>query len=42
MNINDYSMKGYKFVDLLASIGAPIEDDDLVSMTLNSLGKEYN
>ena len=41
MNINDYSMKVKKLVDSLASIGALIEDDDLVFVTLNGLGREY-
>ena len=40
MNTNDYSMKLQKLVDSLASIGVPIEDDVLVSMTLNGLSKE--
>jgi hypothetical protein len=26
----------------LASIGAPIDDEDLAAMTLNGLGKDYN
>ena len=41
MNINDYCMKVKKLEDLLASIGAPVEDDDLMSITLNGLGGEY-
>ena len=41
MSINDYHMKVKKIADALASIGSPMEDDDLVSMTLNGLGKDY-
>ena len=40
-NINDYSMIVKKLADSLASIGAPIKDDDLVFVTLNGIGKEY-
>ncbi len=42
MNINDYSTKVKNLVDALASIGAPIDDEDLVAVTLNGLGKDYN
>jgi hypothetical protein len=42
MNINDCSTKVENFVDVLASIGALIDDEDLVAMTLNGLGKDYN
>ena len=42
MSINDYYMKVKKIADALASIRSPVEDDDLVSMTLNGLGgKDY-
>ena len=41
MSINDYHMKVKKIVDTLASIGSPVEDDDLVFVTLNGLGKDY-
>ena len=41
LNINDYSMKLKKHADSLASISAPIEDDDLVYMTLNDLNRKY-
>ena len=41
LNINDYSMKVKKLVDSLASISAPIIDDDLVSVNLNGLDREY-
>jgi hypothetical protein len=39
MNINDYSTKVKNLADSLASIGAPIDDEDLVAVTLNGLGK---
>ena len=41
MNINDYSMKVKKMVDSLAPIGVLVEDDDLVCIIWNGLGKEY-
>ena len=42
LSINDYSLKVKGLVDALASIGSPVEDDDLVSVTLNGLSKEYD
>jgi hypothetical protein len=42
MNINDYSTKVKNLVDVLASIGAPVHDEDLVAVTLNGLGKDYS
>jgi hypothetical protein len=42
MNINDYSTKVKNLVDALASIGAPVDDEDLVAVTLNGLGKNYS
>jgi hypothetical protein len=42
MNINDYSPKVKNLEDALASIGAPVDDEDLVAVTLNGLGKDYN
>jgi hypothetical protein len=42
MNINDYSTKVKNLVDALASIGALVDDEDLVAVTLNGLGKDYN
>jgi hypothetical protein len=42
MNINDYSTKVKNLIDALASIGAPIDDEDLVVVTLNGLGKDYS
>jgi hypothetical protein len=41
MNISDYSTKVKNLANVLASIGAPI-DEDLVAVTLNRLGKDYN
>jgi hypothetical protein len=42
MNINDYSTKVKNLADALASIGAPVADEDLVVVTLNELGKDYS
>jgi hypothetical protein len=42
MNINDYSIKVKKLTNALAFIGAPVDDEDLVAVTLNGLGKDYN
>jgi hypothetical protein len=42
MNISDYSTKVKNLVNALASIGAPIDDEDLVAVTLNGLGKDYS
>jgi hypothetical protein len=42
MNINDYFTKAKFFTDVLASIGAPIDDEDLMVITLNGLGKYYS
>jgi hypothetical protein len=42
MNISDYSTKVKNLADALASIGAPVDDKDLVAMTLNGLGKDYS
>jgi hypothetical protein len=39
MNINDYFTKVKNLVDALASIGAHVDDEDLVAVTLNGLGK---
>jgi len=41
MNINDYSTKVKNLADALTSIGAPIDDEDLMAMTLNGFGKDY-
>jgi hypothetical protein len=42
MNINDYSTKVKNLADALASIGTPVDDEDLVAVTLNGLGKYYS
>jgi hypothetical protein len=42
MNISDYSTKVKNLADVLASIGALIDDEDLVAVTLNGLGKDYS
>ena len=34
-------MKVKGLADSLGSIGAPVDDEDLVSVTLNGLGREY-
>jgi len=41
MNISDYSTKVKNLASVLASIGAPINDQDLVAVTLNGLVKDY-
>jgi hypothetical protein len=42
MNISDYFTKVKNLANALASIGAPIDDEDLVAVTLNGLGKDYS
>jgi hypothetical protein len=42
MNISDYSIKVENLANALASIGAPVDDEDLVAITLNGLGKDYS
>jgi hypothetical protein len=42
MNINDYFTKVKNLADALASIGAPVDDEDLVVVTLNGLRKDYS
>jgi hypothetical protein len=42
MNISDYSTKVKNLANALASIGAHVDDEDLVAMTLNGLGKYYS
>jgi hypothetical protein len=42
MNISDYSTKVKNLANALASIRALIDDEDLVVVTLNQLGKDYN
>ena len=41
LSINEYSMKVKGLANSLGSIGAPIDDEDLVFVTLNGLGREY-
>ena len=41
LNINENSMKLKGLVDNLGSIGALVDDENLVFVTLNGLGKEY-
>jgi len=41
MSINEYALKIKGIVESLASINVPVDDDDLVSVCLNGLGKEY-
>jgi hypothetical protein len=42
MNINDYFTKVKNLVDALTSIGAHVDDEDLMVVTLNGLGKYYS
>jgi hypothetical protein len=42
MNISDYSTKVKNLADAFTSIGAPVDDEDLVAVTLNGLGKDYS
>jgi hypothetical protein len=42
ININDYSTKVKNFPNVLAFIGAHVDDEDLVTVILNGLGKVYN
>jgi len=42
MNISDYSTKVKNIAYALAFIGALVDDEDLVVVTLNGLGKDYN
>ncbi len=41
MSINRYSLKIKGIIESLASINVFVDDDDLVSVCLNGLGKEY-
>ncbi len=41
MSINEYSLKIKGIVESLASINVSMDNDDLVSVCLNGLGKEY-
>ncbi len=42
MNISDYSTKVKNLIDLFTSIGTPVDDEDLMAVTLNGLGKDYS
>ncbi len=42
MNISDYSTKVKNLANVLTSIGALVNDKDLVAVTLNGLGKYFN
>jgi hypothetical protein len=42
MNISDYSTKVKNLVNVLVSIGAPVDDEDLITVTLNGLGKYHS
>jgi hypothetical protein len=42
MNISDYSTKVKNLADALASIGAVVNDEDLMAVTFNGLGKDYS
>jgi len=41
MNISDYSTKVKNLAYVIASIGAFVDDEDLMVVTLNRLGKDY-
>jgi len=42
MNINDYSIKVKNLAYVLAFIKAPVDDEDLMAVTLNGRGKDYS
>jgi hypothetical protein len=42
MNISDYFTKVKNLVDVFTSIGALVDDEDLVVVTLNGFGKDYS
>jgi hypothetical protein len=42
MNINDYSTKVKNLADVFASIGALVDDENLMAVILNGFGKDYN
>jgi hypothetical protein len=42
MNISDYSTKVKNLANVFASIGAVVDDEDLMAMTLNGFGKHYS
>jgi len=41
-NINDYSTTVKNLANVFASIGTLVDDEDLVAVTLNELGKNYS
>jgi hypothetical protein len=41
-NISDYSTKVKNLANALTSIRAPVDDEDLVAVTMNGLGKDYS
>jgi ketopantoate reductase len=42
MNISDYSTKVKNLANVLTSIRAHVDDEDVVVVTLNGLGKDYS
>jgi len=42
MNISDYFTEVKNLVDAITSIGTHVDDEDLVAITLNGLGKNYS
>ncbi len=42
MNVSEYSIKVKNLTDALASIGALVDDEDLMVVTLNGFGKDYS
>jgi hypothetical protein len=42
MNISNYSTKVKNLQDAFTSIRAPVDDEDIVAVTLNGLGKDYS
>jgi hypothetical protein len=42
MNISDYSIMVKNLANALASIGALVDDEDLMAATLNGLRKYYS
>jgi hypothetical protein len=42
MNTNNYSTKVKNLANALASIGAHVNDEDLVVVTFNGFGKDYS
>jgi len=41
-DISDYSTKVKNLTYALASIGTPVDDEDLMAITSNGLGKDYS